>query len=178
MPASFSASAVAASLVMPPPPPPPPRVGVASPPEEADVRGFGAAAVAWCAESDVMCAVSSEYSPTQPQPVTVQRMRRRPRTRHASGEAICSRPAPWRGSSSTLHVGQLGFVSNQSCRHAVQKTCAHVVRSGASTRLRQTVHVNSAACCSWPSTIWVSLKPMATAARRRLRMWLDDSLTS
>ena len=177
MAASFSASAVAASLVMPPPPPPPP-VGVASPPEEADVRGFGAAAVAWCAESDVMCAVSSEYSPTQPQPVTVQRMRRRPRTRHASGEAICSRPAPWRGSSSTLHVGQLGFVSNQSCRHAVQKTCAHVVRSGASTRLRQTVHVNSAACCSWPSTIWVSLKPMATAARRRLRMWLDDSLTS
>ena len=61
MAASFSASAVAASLVMPPPPPPPPPVGVASPPEEADVRGFGAEVAEQVAEGVTRVVVRGDH---------------------------------------------------------------------------------------------------------------------
>eukprot|EP00964_Phaeocystis_antarctica_P106440 scaffold71307_cov63-Phaeocystis_antarctica.AAC.3 len=81
-----------------------------------------------------MCVVSSEYSPRQPHgvpsgPRSGHFILSRPRTRHASGDASRSSPAPCRGSSACEHVGHFAAVrasflvwSNQSCRHAVQKT--------------------------------------------------------
>eukprot|EP00965_Chrysotila_dentata_P257040 6212752-Pleurochrysis_carterae.AAC.3 len=61
-----------------------------------------------------------------------------PSTRHASGDASLSSPAPCLTSSSALHVGHDGFDLSQLERQPRQKTWLQRVSSGASTKATQT----------------------------------------
>eukprot|EP00967_Tisochrysis_lutea_P103009 scaffold155332_cov34-Tisochrysis_lutea.AAC.1 len=106
LPAFLRASACCKALALGVPGPPLAAAPVTSPLPLCAAR---------CVSDDVMCADSSEYSPTQGQPSRGQWSLSRPSTRKASGEASRSSPAPCRGSSSRMHVGQLGLVSIQSC---------------------------------------------------------------